>query len=319
MELYELSALLWAIGVFSAAALSLGGALSTRLDILAHFAPLYLLGGLIAIALQIVRGAARGRWAVGMGAGAMLVATALMAPDVVAGLTAPMSPPARQTLKIVQLNLWSKNVDPKATAAWIARQNADAVVLEEVIDGPSIVPFYLLRAYPYRAPGPVRFDTTTMILSKTRPVDAGAYPSPDTFGRHSGAWATFGHGADAYTVVGTHAPWPAPPGLQQSLSGLLATRLRAFDRDSLILAGDFNATPWSFSLRRQDAQLGLNRRTHAMFSWSARPYSRYKVWTPVPLMPIDHVYAGNAWKTVSVETGPKLGSDHLPIVVVLTR
>ena len=319
MELYELSALMWAIGVFSAAALSLGGAFSARLDMLTHFAPLYLVGGAVAILLQIVRGAGRSRRAVAMGAAAMLIAAGLIAPDVVARLAAPMSAPARQTVKIVQLNLWSKNVDPKATAAWIARQNADVVVLEEVIDGPSIVPYYLHRAYPYRAPGAVRFDTTTVILSKTRPVDAGAYPSPDTFGRHSGAWAAFGRGADAYTVVGIHAPWPAPPGVQQSLSALLATRLRGFDRDSLILAGDFNATPWSFSLRRQDALLGLSRRTHALFSWSVRPYSRYKIWTPVPLMPIDHVFAGPAWKTVTVETGPKLGSDHLPVVVILTR
>lgn len=120
-------------------------------------------------------------------------------------------------------------------------------------------------------------------------------------------------------MVGAHALWPAPAGRQQIQTAFLASRLQAFNRDNLILAGDFNSTPWSFSLRRQDALFGLMRRSHALFSWSVRPYSRYKFWTPAPLMPFDHVHAGAAWKTVSVSTGPKLGSDHLPINAVLTR
>ncbi|HQR90495.1 MAG TPA: endonuclease, partial [Caulobacter sp.] len=40
---------------------------------------------------------------------------------------------------------------------------------------------------------------------------------------------------------------------------------------------------------------------------------------PAPFLPIDHVYAGGAWKTVSVVRGPALGSDHRPIVVKLRR
>ena len=319
MELYELSAILWAIGVASSAVLSLGGAFSNRLDTLTHFAPLYLVGGLIAIALQLIRGRRRGQWSVTLGAGAVLISAGLMAPDVFARLTAETAPPGRQTLKIIQLNIWSKNVDPRATAAWITRQNADVVVLEEVAGPAEAVPVLLRHDYPYQTPQPTSFDIMTSILSKVAPRDDGAWPSPDTFGRHSGAWASFGDPATGYTIVGAHALWPAPAGRQQTQTALLASRLQAFNRDNLILAGDFNSTPWSFSLRRQDALFGLTRRTHALFSWSVRPYSRYKFWTPVPLLPIDHVYAGAAWKTVSVATGPKLGSDHLPIIAVLTR
>ena len=319
MELYELSAILWAIGVASAAVLSLGGAFSDRLDTLTHFAPLYLVGGLVAIALQLVRGKQRGRWGVIMGAGAVLISTALMAPDVLARLTAKTAAPGRQTLKIIQLNVWSKNVDARGTAAWIARQRADVVVLEEVAGSAEAVPVLLRRDYPYRTLAPTSFDIMTVILSRAPPYDSGAWPSPDTFGRHSGAWASFGDPATGYTVVGAHALWPAPAGRQQIQTALLASRLRDFNRDTLILAGDFNATPWSYSLRRQDALFGLIRRSHALFSWSVRPYSRYRFSTPIPLMPIDHVYAGAAWKTVSVTTGPKLGSDHLPIIAVLTR
>jgi len=319
MELYELSAGLWAIAVAAAALFSLGGAFSNRLDILTHFAPIYALGGAIAIILQLIRGKGRARWAMACGAAAILAAGGLMAPEVVARVTAPTSAPRSQTLKIIELNLWSKNVDPAGTARWIAAQNPDIVVLEEVIGSTEVVPLYLRAAYPYQTPESAPFEATTFILSKTAPLDWGAYPSFDTFGRHSGAWARFGTGVGSFTIVGVHAPWPVPPGRQQAHTALLGYRLGAFDRNSVILAGDFNATPWSFSLRRQDSLLGLQRRDHALASWSVRPYSRYKLWTPFPIMPIDHIYAGASWKTVSVATGPKVGSDHLPIIAVLTR
>ena len=60
---------------------------------------------------------------------------------------------------------------------------------------------------------------------------------------------------------------------------------------------------------------GLERRTKALFSWPA--YLGAKV--PFPFLPIDHVYAGKAWRTVSVKRGPRLGSDHYPVFVTLAR
>ena len=34
---------------------------------------------------------------------------------------------------------------------------------------------------------------------------------------------------------------------------------------------------------------------------------------------LDQVYAGAQWKTVSIERGPRLASDHYPVIVVLRR
>ena len=158
-----------------------------------------------------------------------------------------------------------------------------------------------------------------MILSRWQPTASGAWPAPDADGLHSAAWATFGQGADAFTVVGDHAPWPLPNHHQQSQTALFASRLPAFDRDSLIVGGDFNSTGWSFSLRRQDDLFGLLRRTRALFSFPVRPYSHWRFTSPLPMLPIDQIYAGRDWKTVSIHAGPKTGSDHLPIVAVLTR
>jgi len=88
-------------------------------------------------------------------------------------------------------------------------------------------------------------------------------------------------------------------------------------KDRLIIVGDFNSTPWSFGRRRDDARLGVLRRTRNLFSWPAERVSHNKLPAPFPVLPIDHIYAGRGWATVSVRRGPRLGSDHYPVVAVL--
>ncbi len=102
----------------------------------------------------------------------------------------------------------------------------------------------------------------------------------------------------------------------------LAARIQALGDPAAILAGDFNAAPWSFALRRQDAalqNLGLARLTRALFTWPTPRFRRFALPSPVPLLPIDHVYAGANWRAVSVTGGPPLGSDHFPVVVTVER
>jgi endonuclease/exonuclease/phosphatase (EEP) superfamily protein YafD len=84
----------------------------------------------------------------------------------------------------------------------------------------------------------------------------------------------------------------------------------------MIVTGDFNSTPWSFQRRRWDRAIGIPRRERAVPSWPARNYKRLK-WPGMPFLPIDHVYAGPAWATVNVRRGPRLSSDHYPLVVTL--
>jgi endonuclease/exonuclease/phosphatase (EEP) superfamily protein YafD len=93
--------------------------------------------------------------------------------------------------------------------------------------------------------------------------------------------------------------------------------LSGYPADRLILAGDFNLTPWSFTLRRIDRQWGLERRDQALFSWPARLGDRARWAWPIPALPLDHVYAGRAWRTISITRGPRLGSDHYPIIARL--
>jgi endonuclease/exonuclease/phosphatase (EEP) superfamily protein YafD len=296
----------------------LGGAFSATLDVFTHLTPVWLCLGLVAAILGSVatRGEERGV-VLALSALTIVVAGGLMAPELATAMRKPQKVSHGPTLKLVQFNVWADNNDPDATLAWVLAQNADVLMLEESAGEASwLMRKRLSKSYPYRVSCNGSRPCDTWILSRLPMVrQRGFYEDGPGL---AGAWATLRHPAGDFTVVATHFVWPLPAGAQQAQSRLLVRKIAPFPKDTTIVTGDFNSTPWSFSLRRQDRALGLERRTRALASWPSGAFSRLAS-APFPILPIDHVYAGKAWKTVKVERGPALGSDHRPVVVTLSQ
>lgn len=295
---------------------SLGGAWSDKLDAFTHAAPLWLAMGVGAVILSVAFPRGGERWAVaGLGATAIASCAVLMLPDLWMAARFKPSAPSPGDLKIVQFNVWHENRTPWKSLDWILAQNADVVIIEEgggagwgIIKG-------LRAAYPHASckKGTV---CETLIFSRQPMIARGGVVLDKPY--LSASWATLADPKGAFTVAGVHYTWPVPAGPQQAQSRKLVTALAPFGRRSTILAGDFNSTPWSFTLKRQDKALGLRRWTRALPSWPSGQFSRVAA-APAPFLPIDHVYAGSEWRAVKVQRGPALGSDHRPIVITLRR
>jgi endonuclease/exonuclease/phosphatase (EEP) superfamily protein YafD len=301
---------------FAALALAAqGGRFSDRLDVLTHFTPIWLGGLVLALLVWAVTGR-HGRSTPLLALIGILSALTLMIPEFTA--MRPLGGRVHgKTLKVVQFNVWGRNRDPEGTARWILATDPDIIVLEEGFSRSGGVTKALARRYPHRTTCAEPWPCSTMILSKRRPIAEGGL-SPGVSRAHlAGAWATYPTAGGPYTVVGVHFTWPWPAGPQQRMTLRLAEVLKRFPKDRLIVSGDFNSTPWSFSMRRQDRMFGLERRTRALASWPAGDFSRLHVASPIPLLAIDQIYAGRAWRTVQVRRGPKLGSDHYPVVITL--
>jgi endonuclease/exonuclease/phosphatase (EEP) superfamily protein YafD len=306
---------LMALTAFGCAAWALaghGGRWSARLDVLTHFAPMLLALSLVPAIYGLVfeRRGARVLLA-GVSTIAIIAFGALMAPEYLR----PASPPAGDEvpgqIKLIQFNAWERNRREVETIDWLLAQEPDILVVEEA----SVIAPALKRAFDgyYVSCG----DCTVMILSKAEPIATGAPVPPGADDvRPPIAGATFRDAHGEFSVFGTHYTWPIYGGWQQAQGRVIADLLGRFPKDRLILSGDFNSTPWSFSRRREDAMFGLERRTRALFSWPA-DRGLAGVGLPFALLPIDHVYAGPGWRTVRAERGPLLGSDHYPVIVTL--
>lgn len=86
--------------------------------------------------------------------------------------------------------------------------------------------------------------------------------------------------------------------------------------DPKLLIGDLNCGPWSsdfydlLKVGMRDSQQGLGPQP----SWPARNGRFFGLPIP-PLVPIDHVLVSNDICVLSRNTGPAIGSDHLPVSV----
>ena len=297
-----------------AAAAAQGGRWNDRLDLLTHFAPLWLAGGAAGLLGAIVmrRGWRRGIATV-FALAAVVSASALMAVDLARAPEAPAASPASRPFKLIEFNAWAGNADPAQAARWIAREDPDVVVIAESTP--------LLEARLSDLTGLHLFHGSGVVIAtKEKPLaehvawEVRALPgAPTAF-----AWVDLpGPDGRPFTVVGVHNGQPIPArkawGRDRKIEALLATQ----DRSRVILAGDFNSTQWSFRQRIADAAFGIARRDVATPTWPARLAKAGGAPFPMPFLAIDHIYAGSSWKTLSVRRGPRLGSDHYPLIATL--
>jgi endonuclease/exonuclease/phosphatase (EEP) superfamily protein YafD len=299
-------------GCLLAALAAQGGRFSAQLDLLTHFAPFWLLGALAVLAYGALLAPTGLRPTIlvlgGLGVAA---AAALILPELTRPIRPPVATDAPRQIKLIQFNAWTDNVDVNGTADWIARERPDIVVIQEVRQ--PIRDAMVKRGFAYQ-----RGMVNTAIFSRI-PVAPSPFqiPEPDWHVLPAFARATFSTGDEAFSVLGVHVSRLKNYSRSWQLHVLQKRLIDRYDRRRLILVGDFNLTPWSFTLRDFDRGVGLERRDRAMFSWPARAFAHGRLNSPLPLLPIDHIYAGSAWRTVKIERGPRLGSDHYPVVVVL--
>lgn len=300
------------------ALLAVGGLFGFRsgwLDVINNLAPVLIAIALVGAALAILtldRGPVRLVTLALSGLGAVY-GLAIMAPDVIQSF---QSHHAKGTaLKVLSTNVWSGNPTPDAAISTILARDADVVLMQETNGNVSASLARLKVRYPYSS------DCNgqgVQIFAKTPLIDRGCGRDSDAPGLLDQAWVeTTAPDGRPVTLLTTHLNWPFPPRSQPFQRQLLLETIQHLPGD-VILAGDFNTTPWSFAMRRQDAMLApLTRRTHGLFSWPARINAIRRPWTP--MAPIDHLYCGPNWTANRVSSFRMPGSDHFAIETVLVR
>jgi endonuclease/exonuclease/phosphatase (EEP) superfamily protein YafD len=309
--------------------LGLAGVDSAWFDLLNNFTPFWFALALLSAPIAaVLTSPGRVRWfVVGLAVISGVISGAMLLPELAASIALPHfgdGRPYLTPLKIVTFNTWSENTDPDAVVARVKGADPDAAALIEMSWALSRQRLQNLAAqYPYRTSTRRACQWDTVLISKRPFTSSGCETtaSPDrpevvetvVWGR------TTAPDGRPFTLATTHYSWPFPHGGQGLQRAALARFVKAHADADMILTGDFNLTPWTFALRRQDQNLRpLTRRDHAIFTWPAM-IARLDKPAPFAFLPIDHIYAGGAWRTERIARLARAGSDHYGIIAEFSR
>lgn len=215
------------------------------------------------------------------------------------------------TFRLLSFNVWFRNPDMATTAAYIEQSQADAVVLLELTPPQAEALRSLLPSYPHFHIEPSRMGAA--VFTKWPVLAAESMPLAKD-GAIAARVQIDWHGTPV-TVLGVHLNWPLGPRNSQfrneELAGVVA--FSKSQREPLIVAGDFNLTPWSQYFSDALEQSGLHD--------AATGFGLARSWpsqfAPVG-MRIDHCLLSRDWQSLRVAIGPSLGSDHLPLLADLS-
>jgi endonuclease/exonuclease/phosphatase (EEP) superfamily protein YafD len=214
---------------------------------------------------------------------------------------------------VISMNVHRVNDDTTAAVAYLRDRQPDVVAVLEVDADWAAALDSLAEAFPHRVIRP-RPDNFGIALLSRWPLDDVELVSFSETGFPS-IVATVRRPAGDFRFIATH---PYPP-FDARCTDQLLTHLdgvaEVAEASSLpcLVAGDFNATPWSRPFRRLVATSGLvdsalGRGVQA--TWHAH--------LPAPRIPIDHVLVPPEATVLRREVGPDIGSDHFPIEAEIT-
>ncbi len=210
----------------------------------------------------------------------------------------------------LHLNLQRNHPRPDEVVAYLRRQKADLVLLQEVTPSWESRLRPLFGEYQHELLQTRDHAFGIWLLSRMPFTEAKILPGEDSNVPYVTALIEFGD--QKLRFVGVH---PLPPtgrtkakDRNDRLAG--ATEALRKDKGHRMILGDLNCTPWSPIFKRT---LQAGRLVDTSVGRGIHP-----TWSPgLPFigLPIDHCLVSPSVHIVSRTVGPDVGSDHRPLVV----
>jgi endonuclease/exonuclease/phosphatase (EEP) superfamily protein YafD len=210
-----------------------------------------------------------------------------------------------RAVKLMSFNTWFYNDEVDAIGAEIERQAPDIVMMVEF--GSNKKPLFerFRQAFPYQHNCLDKEFCNLAVLSKFPIIAAETHVD----------WAgppvirvAFGPELGGLNLVGVHTirfPY------QRSHLKQIVELAKLLERmpGRMVVAGDFNATPFSRVLQSFEAYTGLNRIT-SIPTWPAR--------LSLPQIGIDQIFVGDGIRVLEApRIGANAGSDHYPVIATI--
>ncbi len=284
-----------------------------KIDLFNHIRPATLVGFGVVAALALLLSDRRLKLAAigGLAVNAMLTAAPML--GAANGVDSAPLVNVQSGFKLVSWNVNWDNPDMTAGINVLRQIDPDAIAFQELTNKHvASVVAALGSRYPHRVLCDGARDCTGGIFSKWPLTDPSR--TPGTSGYHWRFAATLTYQNTPIRFSSLHLQYPFHAAdqaahMEQVIGDLSRETASGLP---LIIAGDFNLTPWSYLLTRFALQTGLVRHT-----WHRSWPSNGLMNIPVRAFPIDHIFSTRDVRTVSVDVGPACGSDHHMIIAQL--
>jgi len=214
---------------------------------------------------------------------------------------------SQRFVRLLTFNVWKRNPHIEDIAAVLNKADADLVVLQEVTsEQKSLLRDLTKERYPH-----MLGTSGLLILAKHEERASGRIDGAkiDGWARIPFVlWAQFEIEGFAFELVGVHLAYPFNPLEQEADTETLIAFVRS-RKAPLLVAGDFNLSPWSNKLQRFTRETGLLRYNTFRPTWPTRRVIRL-----IPLVTLDNVFSSGEFARLSVTTGSGAGSDHRPVI-----
>lgn len=287
-------------------------------DVFNHLQPLWLIGGGIGLFLAplfLRRQPLRG-FVIALSATGFLASTSIVLPEYLSGVQ-QVTPSVAQdkSLRLMTFNIYAKNDDLNALTISVLEVDPDIVVFQEFWRWHRAgLEERLKEKYPFAlhcqggrrsfvalyakmpfAPQPGNNCVDNLAANQRTSIISVNFPATDVH--------------ESFSVVTTHLDWPIPTDRQHAQMNALMDALQQIE-GPLLVAGDFNSTPYSYALKNLIKRARLTRIAKGIPTWPAPPTYPFKM--PAWLQLDQMMSRGEIVATPALK-GPSGGSDHYPL------
>jgi endonuclease/exonuclease/phosphatase (EEP) superfamily protein YafD len=238
-------------------------------------------------------------------------------PEWLSGLSPRQPVSDATTIKVMTHNIFGLNYDMRRVDAVIREEDPDIVALQEYFPEQAGLGELLRERYPYsvRCQGGKRANLGLYSKFPFREEMAAGECPDNAQGTqrtaHIIAGFTLSTGA-SFALMTTHMDWPYPIERQRDEFVAVAEAVNAIE-GPLLVVGDFNSTPWSYSMKAFEAASGLTRETRNLMTYPELFTTRRGLIRLEPFLPLDHVFQ-RGLSVSELRVGEQTGSDHRPVV-----
>ena len=216
-------------------------------------------------------------------------------------------------LTLLYANVWNVNDDHDRFLALIEERDPDVVVVLEATTAWTKALEAITAEYPHSLAETHEHPFGIALYSRLPLEEARIvrYRNADV----PSIVAKVDVGGETVTILATHPLPPRRPRLwrlrNEQLEAITAARDELGDR--LIVAGDFNASPFSACMKHFVASMG---RGGTKLRYASRGHGIKPTWPTFNRLfftPLDHILVTDTLAVTDFRTGPHIGSDHLPL------